>query len=148
MCDNPDHEAAVKQVYVQELMARMDSDKKMIMLMIAFILAVVVFTGKEILLSTQLASLSHNMKVALSIALASLLLSAFCYFLYYRRVHLNEVALVQFLIEGTKEDARDRIFCPTNGLWAKHGQKYEAGNFFLTVGFLFYLGFFVAVIFS
>ena len=144
----PEKTKSNHQTYIRELIARLESDKKMVMIIIMFELAIILFSGKEIITSLILPALSFNLKLILTFSMLCLLLSAWFNYLYYRRLHLNELALPKFLIEGTYQDARDMIFNDKTGLWAKHGYKYTVATYLLTAGILLYIVFFVNIIFK
>ena len=138
--------------YIEQLIAVLESDKKSVLLYIAFEIGIVVFTvkdltiGKGTLFPDEAKIIPQPVIFSLLGSLALFLLAAWMHFLYYRRLHLNIVALVQHLLEETAVAAKTMVFDEDNGLWAKHGWKYTAANTALAAAVLLYFVFLILVL--
>lgn len=88
--------------YLEQLIELLESDKRAVLLYIAFEFAVPLLTikdlaiGQSVLISTDSGILAE--KLVLLTSLALFLSAAFFHFLYWRRIHLNEFAVARILI--------------------------------------------------
>jgi len=137
--------------YLEKLIELLESDKRAVLLYIAFELALPVLTIKDLAIGQSVLSSTDSgmlaAKVILLVSLGLLCLAALFHFSYWRRIHLNAFAVARILLDGTGEQARELVFNESTGIWARHGWKYVAGQAALALGIVAYVAFFGIAIF-
>jgi hypothetical protein len=108
----------LKKEYIKGLLSVMDEDKKSVLLYVAFDLAVVSLTLSEKIFQSP----PKNSSIVAS-GLILLLISAFLFFNYYRKMHLASFAMVDQIL--TLDTARARQI--PSEVWSRHKTGYKVG---------------------
>ena len=108
----------LKKEYIRSLLVVTEEDKKSVLLYVAFDLAVVSLT-----LSGKLVQGSANQSWLTVAGLVLLLVSAFVFFRYYRRIHLSSFALAKTLLRLDVEEAE----ATPERVWQEHRTGYFVG---------------------
>lgn len=115
----------LKKEYIKSLLAVTEEDKKSVLLYVAFDLAVVSLTLSEKLLP------GAGTRSPLTVTgLILLLLSAFLFFDYYRKIHLSSFALAKTLLDLNVANAEKL----TKHVWQEHKARYFVGYLIRLLG--------------
>jgi hypothetical protein len=115
----------LKKEYIKSLLAITEEDKKSVLLYVVFDLAVVSLTLSEKVLQP---SAKHAWLTVTGLVL--LLISAFLFFNYYRKIHLSSFGLAKMLLELDTVKAEGM----TKHVWQEHKSGYVIGYVVRLVG--------------
>jgi len=107
-----------KTDYIKELLSVVNEDKKSVLLYVAFDLAVV-----SLVLSEKLFQGPEDNSRYVVLGLICLLISAFFFFNYYRKMHLACFELAEQLLSMNTDEAKK---IPSR-IWAQHKLGYQVG---------------------
>lgn len=112
------------------MLSLMEEDKKSVLLYIAFDLAVV-----SLVISGKVLTVESFFRPVVVVGLVYLLISAYFFFVYYRKIHLASFSVAKTLL--TLDFAKaDTI---RTEVWDKHKFKYWAAFFSMVLGIVFLL---------
>ncbi len=126
-------EPAHRRDYIHSLIDDLESDKKSVMLYLAFEFGLIVIT------ITKHYPAGKTMPWLVFISLILLLISSFLFFIYFRKLHCSRLQVTNCLMELNIKKAYRIVKSDENGIWKLHGCKYKLGIFFLIAGAVLYV---------
>ena len=128
-----DQENEIKKNYIDSLIEFLESDKKSVLLYVAFDFALIVTAVSDLYPSIE------KIPPSVVFSLIFLFLSAYFFFMYYRALHLTRLKVTHTIINLDITKARGLITDKKKGIWAKNSWKYVIAYIFLIIGVCVYI---------
>ena len=122
-----------KRDYIHSLVDDLESDKKSVLLYIAFEFGLIAIT------ITKRYPLEEIMPWLVLISLIFLFFSSYLFFNYFRKLHCSRLEITSCLIELDIEEAHRIAKDDKSGIWKLYGWKYNWGKYLLYIGVILYV---------